>query len=38
MVSEMVVPRKPQVRGGGGYPFCFSLLKYEKVNGKINKI
>ena len=29
---------KAKVRGGGGYPFCFSLLKYEKVKGKINKI
>lgn len=29
---------KAKVRGGGGYQFCFSLLKYEKVNGKMNKI
>ena len=29
---------KAKVRGGGGYPFCFNLLKYENVKDKMNKI
>jgi hypothetical protein len=29
---------KAKVSGGEGYPFCFNLLKYEKVKGKMNKI